>query len=448
MSKALLWLRKKSVQVVIVALILATPCSAFAVSETVQVLMGGNASYISSNSASRYLSIFGMANVTWSTAATSGTNPTREIISASGTFRRLVVKASYALGAGSYAIVFIKNGAVTDLTCTVTSPATTCSDNTNTVRVAPGDSVEVRYTGSGSPGTTPFSHSVEFVPDVQNETLLGATVNNTTNGSYGYANFFTRSTFPAAEASTTQSLLPIGGRISNARFSGTNAPGTGTSFAYALRINQATSSLICTLTDTNKQCSDTVNYADVTPNSWADISAASTSAATLTGVISFGYKFTPSTIGQFFFMGGSGLNNQGTATTYLPFSGNATAGATTTQVDFQMVANAMTITGFTVGQTNTTGASGTRTYTLEVNGVPTAATCSTTGTTGVNSRMCSWSGSITVNQGDLLDYIDTVTGTVTNARVYISTVAIRPPDVKTRVYGGFLKVMRGFLKIK
>jgi hypothetical protein len=438
----------RGVKFFVIGLIFLLPHTTYA--RTVQVLMGGNPNYLTSNSAARYTSLFGDLNSTWGNAVTSGVGGSREIISAAGVLQNFYVKANYPLGAGSYAVVVMKNGVATAMTCTITDPATSCSDSADSVRVSPGDEVEVRFTGAGGPFAGIFSTAVDFVPDVSNETLVAGTLNQTaTIGAVSYSSFFNRDAFVAAEASTSQSLFAVPGVISGLRFSVTTAPGAGTTATFSVRANQATTSLACVLSGTSKTCSDTTNFASVPLAAWMDFSFATTTGAVATGLLGFGMKFVPTKINQFFFMGGSGVNNQTAATAYLPFSGTGVANATTTQADIQMVANPMTITDFYVGQTVTTGASGTRTYTLEVNGVATAATCSITGVGAVTGRNCSWSGSVTVNQGDLLDYKDTVTGTVSNGRARISTVATRiQPPTQHSLMGGFLKIIGGFIRIQ
>lgn len=438
---------KKLGMLLAIAFAFVVPHTASAI--TSQVLMGGNNQvYISSNSATRFTSLFSNTTVAWANSGTSGTAGTREIISAAGTIKNFTIRAGRPLNAGSYTATVMKNAAATVITCTITSPATSCSDP-DSLYLTIGDQIELRVQGSGGPTLVPFTTALDFVPDVANEMLLSTMINNSLTA-FAYDSFVNRNSFVAAttlEATTTQSLIPISGVISGFRLSATTAPGGATSQTYSLRVNQATTSVACTFSGTTKACTDN-DYAVVSPNSWVNFSAAPSGAIVASGVMGIGFKFVPTVIGQFFFMGGSGATNQGTTgTVYEAISGGM---ATSSREDAQMVANEMTITGFTVGQTNTTGTNITRTYTLEVNGSPTTATCSTTGTSATTGRTCSWQGSITVNAGDLLNYVQTVTGgTATNSIARISTIAYRAPSAfQNKIMGGFMRIMGGFIRIK
>ncbi len=435
----------RGVKFFVIGLIFLLPLTTYA--RTVQVLMGSNVFNITSNSAARFTSLFASQSITWDTVARSGASGTRDIISAPGVLQNFNVKANYPLGAGSYAVVVLKNGVTTALTCTITDPATTCSDTTDTLRVAVGDQVEVRFTGSGGPSTGVYSTAIDFIPDVSNENLITGTLNENQTA-FTYAPLYNRSAFIVVpEASTSQSLFLPSGVLSNLRMSVTTAPGAGTSMLFSIRTNQATTSLACSTVDTGKTCSDTTDFVSIPVGGQVGFSNAPTGAAAANGLLGFGMKFVPTTVGQFFFMGGSGASNEGTATAYLAFSGSGFANGTTTQTGAQMVANAMTINGFSVSRTNIAGGAAIhRAYTLEVNGSATAATCEVVG----SARTCSWQGSVTVNQGDLLDYIDTVTGGAgTNAQVHISTVATRAqPPTQQSIIGGFIKILGGFIRIR
>jgi hypothetical protein len=434
----------RGVKFFVIGLIFLLPLTTYA--RTVQVLMAGNIAVITSNSAARFNSLFSMINASWATTGSTVGGAGREIVTAPGVLQNFTVRATFPLGAGSYTATVMRNAVATSITCTITSPATTCSDTTNSTRIAVGDELDVRYLGSGSPNLITFTTAIDFVPDVSNETLLAAEFNENQTV-FAYSSLYTRAVFAPGEATATQSIMIPSGVFSNMRAAINLAPGAGTSMLFSLRSNQATTSLACTISDTAKTCSDTTHFASTPAGTLLDISVSPTGAAAASGVMGFGMKFVPTTLGQFFFMGGSGSANQGTATTYLQFSGISPTNGTTTQSDAQMVANAMTITGFSVAQTNVAGVAAiTRTYTLEVNGSATAATCSV----AASARSCSWQGSVTVNQGDLLDYIDTVTGgAATNAQVRISTVATRiQPPTQHSLMGGFLKIIGGFIRIQ
>lgn len=74
------------------------------------------------------------------------------------TIKNMFAKSAAAPGASqTYLYTLFKNGVGQTLTCTITDPATTASDTTNSVPVAAGDLISVRVIASGSAANT-FHH--------------------------------------------------------------------------------------------------------------------------------------------------------------------------------------------------------------------------------------------------------------------------------------------------
>ena len=82
----------------------------------------------------------------------SNTESTYSVALPAGTVSNLMVWAESAPGSGTTLRVRIrKNGANTNLTCTITGSATTCTDNSNTVSFNAFDIVSIQYTENNDP---------------------------------------------------------------------------------------------------------------------------------------------------------------------------------------------------------------------------------------------------------------------------------------------------------
>lgn len=88
------------------------------------------------------------------------TSPT---VPTAGTISNLRIRMSTStIGSGSLTFVAYVNGSPTALTCTVTNPATTCSNTTNTVSVAAGDYVWVQYATNAAETAADISATMLF----------------------------------------------------------------------------------------------------------------------------------------------------------------------------------------------------------------------------------------------------------------------------------------------
>lgn len=87
-------------------------------------------------------------------------------VPAAGTIRNLCIQQLAAVGGGdAVTIRFDKNGSSTSLSVTITDPATSGSDTSNSVTFAAGDSFVVVRTGTGAPGAGTAMISWEWEPD-------------------------------------------------------------------------------------------------------------------------------------------------------------------------------------------------------------------------------------------------------------------------------------------
>lgn len=109
-----------------------------------------------------------------------------------GVFKNLKVVLPTAPGSGKSVVFTLrKNGSNTGLTVTISNLATTATDSTNTVSVAPGDMLSLSMVGSGTPTTSAPNVILEFHGTNAGESGHGAsghTANSVVfNGNFGSA---------------------------------------------------------------------------------------------------------------------------------------------------------------------------------------------------------------------------------------------------------------------
>ena len=68
-----------------------------------------------------------------------------------------------SLTQGSAKVMFRVNGADTAVTCTITNPATSCSNGAAAVTLHPGDKISVQVTPTGSPAATSGTFAIKLV---------------------------------------------------------------------------------------------------------------------------------------------------------------------------------------------------------------------------------------------------------------------------------------------
>jgi hypothetical protein len=87
----------------------------------------------------------------------NATETNEDVPMAAGTARKLLFKAGTALTTGQTATITIrKNGVDTLLSCTITGTAggaNSCTDTTDIIPFADGDSISIKYTETGAPDT-------------------------------------------------------------------------------------------------------------------------------------------------------------------------------------------------------------------------------------------------------------------------------------------------------
>jgi hypothetical protein len=79
-----------------------------------------------------------------------------------GTVKNLRASLGAVPSPGTYTVSFFVNGAAAGPTCVIGSASTTCSDTTTTTTVAAGDTMSIKFLGSGSPASVAKFASVDI----------------------------------------------------------------------------------------------------------------------------------------------------------------------------------------------------------------------------------------------------------------------------------------------
>jgi hypothetical protein len=335
----------------------------------------------------------------------------RQAISANGTIGDLTVVIFAAPGVGtSYAITLQKGAgtgtpADTALTCTISDNATSCSDHTDFISFAPGDTAVWKVVPTGTPAVSDISISSSFTSTTAGETVQpggGASANlSTSNVSY----FPTegRNTITNIEASTTM-FAPTAGSYDNlyVQLSGVATVG---SYVASLLLNDATTTLTCTVSTGNSSCNDVTHSVAFVQGDKLAIAfdpAATTPTARVAG---WGFRFKPTVDGESIIAGqGSVLSTN--ANRWFSVAGalansSANNSTTTAPVAFTMKK------AYFYGDKLLSGTQ-TRSLTLETNGSVTSLSATvTSGNTGAADN----TNSASVAQNDLIEWKSTTTNT-------------------------------------
>ena len=180
-----------------------------------------------------------------------------------GVISNMYVDLSTAPGVGkTNTITLVKNGTPTSQTCTVSDTATTCTDLTNSVTVAPGDTVSLQQTPSGTPAGTNIRMGHRFVPTISGESVMLANAGSHSASATRYQ--FTGSLITnQATESTTYSIAPIAFTWKDLYIDFNVAPGAGKSRSMVSRIGGASQTLTAVVSDTATTANDTANDVSV-----------------------------------------------------------------------------------------------------------------------------------------------------------------------------------------
>jgi hypothetical protein len=347
---------------------------------------------------------------------------------------------------GSWSFTLTKNGVDTALTC---NSATNCSDLTHSISINPGDSFAIHVHRSGGTGWPSFS--LAFTPTTANETMLvvGYSASGGNSPLLSGASKEYIGWKPSQISQQLDSNMPWAdsGTVDHLYVAATSSLSTGQYvFAITSGANASDSLVTCTLGTSANNCNDTSHATTTVAGNYSSISSTPTSPDLHAAI--FGARFVPTTAGNFEI---SGMGGYITTAGYGFIIGGGSL--LTVEASTTVYAQPMVITALYVQTQGAFSGGATRTYTLNDNGVATALTCTIS---GVNSQCSITRQSVTVAQGDQLDYHITQTGSpagYTNATLSAhvpTSVRVNYPktSAKNFIQSGFVRILGGFFRIK
>lgn len=388
---------------------LVSPDNVSAVGGMTQVIFAG-VSGNTSTSAVRYSSLNG--GLGWSSDSTYG----HQSISTAGTISSLRVYLTAAPGAGkSYTFVVTKATVAQALSVTVNDAETTDSDLVNTVAVVAGDYVGFKCTPAGTPAAAQVRWTCLFTSSTNNESLV---LCSTWFYSSASTQFYPVSFAGAYSGNTTESpawqVIPTSGTLKNLYVKLTDGnPGGGTkAFTLTLRINgdSPAGTMSVTIADVATTGSDLVNTVAVVAGDYVDFQLVCTDTPN-SRIAAIGMCFVATTNGESLVLG----TNRNAATVSAQLYAHAQAGKdnlawTTTEANVNQLGQACVLRSLYVRLGATPGNFNTHATMLRKNNDVTTLTCTVTGPATTASDT---THSVTITNGDLLDFQDTVSSGTT-----------------------------------
>lgn len=210
-----------------------------------------------------------------STLCTTVNTACRIVVPMTGTLKRLSIRTSTQPGLTQNVVFTVrKNNADTALTCTVNDTDTTCSDDSNTVAVSQGDTLELKVVSSAGAATMSWNHGWVFESGNDLSHPLFVVGPNLSNSATRYNPIQAVGNLGVTDTveSDIQQLGQSAMSLSSLYVMLNAAPGAGTSYLGTLRQNTADTAVAVTIADTNTTGSDsdsiTVAQDDLLSISW------------------------------------------------------------------------------------------------------------------------------------------------------------------------------------
>ncbi len=348
------------------------------------------------------------------------------VFSSAGSIKSLKFKVNTAPASGKTwdATIYV-NGSSTAATCQATNGTPTCNW-TGSVSISAGDHAAILVHPTGTPTNSIVQVSVGFTPTTANDTILPAAAAPAATFSTSATNevpVYTGLT-PAGNTSNKQlAVVPENGNIT-AMYVASVAPGaggSGKSYAYTLNKNGSATTLAATISETATSNNDTGHTVSVTTSDYLQAQAVPTSTPTASDA-AFGFKYIPTTTAAYAFMSSVGATANTGAVRYIGITGATSF--TATEADAQNITHSQTFSKLNakVDGAPGTAASGKKyTVTLRVNGADSALTCDILDT----ATTCSATGTVAVNDNDLVNFSVTPANTPTARNFGASLLAVR-----------------------
>lgn len=348
------------------------------------------------------------------------------IFTVAGTIKSLKLNMSVVPAAGkTWAATVYLNGSSTAATATFDSTGA-IADWTGSVSTSPGDVAVIFLHPVGSPSSSAPQLTVGWTPTTTNDTVIatGADGGTFSTSATNFLQPFS-STSPGTGSSRTNGVFPDGGTIDKLYVSSV-APGTaasGKKYDYTPPVNLGATTITAQILETATSANDTTHSTAVSAGNFLNFQAVPTSTPTASDA-AIGVRFVPSTTGAFPYINGNqALSPSNSVATFVNITGGDSVVLASESL-VQTPARSQTITKLQVKVQTAPGAGGSGkkfTYAVRVNGVDSALTCDILNT----ATTCSATGSVTVNDNDLLDLSITPANTPTANSIGFGILAAR-----------------------
>ncbi len=285
----------------------------------------------------------------------------RMVVAGDMSLSNLSISAATAPGGGTGAIAYtvIVNGSASLLTCTMTDPATTCTDSSNVINLVRGDTVSLKATtAAGAPTYSAITgYVIKGISNTNRNDFVGCPASATIL-SASATNYIGINSSCAPNATEGGGLIPIITQVSQfyVHLDGSAGAGaSGKSYTVTLRKNQVDTAITCTVLETATTCQDTVNSITTAPGDILSVKVVPTSTPTAR-YISASVKITSSVPGTFVVPSGAASPSV-SAVHYSAFSGGSTTSASTT-TNNQLLPDNMYALGFYAKATTAAPANG------------------------------------------------------------------------------------------
>ncbi len=341
-----------------------------------QIIVGGYSNALS-EAATEYNCLMGGFN--WNTTETI----VLQIIPTGGTISSLFVELSAAVagGANTYVFTLMVDGSPTALTCTVTAGNTTASDvdTGHAVAVIAGQTVSIRSTYTGSPGTPTARWSTKFIGTIAGEIICmvhSSSAMNTTAARYvglqGISN-------PSATEYLVRTPIPTAGTFKKMYVWLSADPGTSPdAFTYTLRVGGVDKALTCTVVADDTTGNDTEHTVAVSAGDLVDTCITPTSTPTVNHVPAISCVFVANTDGESLILMHSYVGSSTAVANYVQLC-NGYSPWNTTEADVYQLLQATTLQKLHVKLNVAPGAGNSYRFDVRTNGTDSGLTVTITG---------------------------------------------------------------------
>jgi hypothetical protein len=189
---------------------------------------------------------------------TTENSTVRTIIPDAGTLDQFYMQIQTAPGTGSTLYAVRTNSATSTVQCSISTTGKTCSDTTDTLAVSTADIINYVSAPSGITTANGVSAtSWRFRSTALGDFLFYASSGVNPDGFNTTPEFLSISGFLATSSESNAQEVTNAMNVTKLAAFSTNAPGTGKSRTYVLRVNGVSTSLTCTIADTNNSCTAT-----------------------------------------------------------------------------------------------------------------------------------------------------------------------------------------------